>query len=200
MNKNAVFKLSYGLFVLTSRTGQKDNGCIVNTVQQVADNPLRITVAVNKANFTHDMIKQSGKFNVSILSEKAPFDIFKRFGFASGKDTDKFNSFDSIVRAENGILYVTAYTNAYMCAEVTESIDLGSHTLFIAEVKEAEILSDDNSVTYDYYHKNIKPKPQTTEKKGYRCKICGYVYEGEELPEDFVCPICKHPASDFEKI
>lgn len=200
MNTKAMFKLSYGLFVLTTRSKGKDNGCIVNTVQQAADKPLRITVAVNKANLTHDMIKESGLFNVSVLSEKATFDIFKRFGFASGKEVDKFDGFDNTRRADNGILYITEGTNAYMCAKVTDSVDLGSHTLFVTELTDCELLSEDASATYDYYHKNIKPKPQASEKKGYRCKICGYVYEGDNLPEDFTCPVCKHPASDFEKI
>ena len=201
MNTNAMFKLSYGLFVLTTKLQGKDNGCIVNTVPQIADKPLRIAVAVNKANYTHDMLKQSGIFNASILSEKATFDIFKRFGFASGRDTDKFKGFeDKTARSENGLIYITEGTNAYISGKVVDSVDLGSHTMFIAEVTDCELLSQDNSATYDFYHINIKPKPQATEKKGYRCKICGYVYEGESLPDDFVCPICKHPASDFEKI
>lgn len=200
MNTNAMFKLSYGLFVLTANADGKDNGCIVNTVQQAADKPLRITVAVNKANHTHDMLMKSGLFNVSVLSEKATFDIFKRFGFASGKDTDKFAGFNNTRRADNGILYVLEGTNAYMSGKIIDTVDLGSHTLFVAEVTDCELLSDDKSATYEYYHKNIKPKPQQNEKKGYRCKICGYVYEGDELPDDFTCPICKHPASDFEKI
>lgn len=200
MNEASMFKLSYGLFVLTARDGDKDNGCIVNTVQQVTSSPNRIIVAVNKGNYTHDMIKKTGVFNVSVLTEEAPFDIFKRFGFQSGRDTDKFAGCDCFKRAENGVVYVGRYVNAFISGKVAETVDLGTHTLFIADVTDGEVLSDVNSITYAYYHKNTKPKPQETAKKGWRCKICGYIYEGDELPADFVCLICKHGAADFERI
>ncbi|MDY2726238.1 MAG: flavin reductase [Anaerostipes faecalis] len=199
-NKNAMYKLSYGLFVLSAKNGEKDNGCIVNTVQQVTTSPNRILVAVNKGNFTHDMIMETGTFNVSILSEEATFDTFKHFGFQSGRDVDKLEKFDDYQRADNGIIYLTKGANAYLCAKVFHSIDMGSHTLFLADVTDGDVLNDTESVTYAYYHKNIKPKPEKTKKTGWRCKIFGYVYEGEELPADFICPICKHGAEDFEKI
>ena len=186
-------KFSYGLFVLTAKSGEKDNGCIINTAAQLTSSPNRINIAVNKANYTHDMILNTGVFNISFLSENTSFDTFKRFGFASGKDTDKFAGFEeNVARSANGLLYVTLGTNAY-----------GSHTLFVAEVTEAELLSQEPSVTYAYYFDHIKPKPQPKieeEKHGYVCKICGYVYEGDELPPDFICPLCKHGVDDFEKI
>ena len=200
MDNAAIFKLSYGLFVLSAKDGEKDNGCIVNTVQQVTTTPNRITVAVNKGNFTCEMISRTGAFNVSVLSTDVPFDIFKRFGFQSGRDVDKLEGFDDYARGENGIIYLSRYANAVISGKVVNTYDLGTHILFIADVTDAKILSDKDSVTYDFYHKNIKPAPQKTEKKGWRCKICGYIYEGEELPEDFICPICKHGAADFEPI
>lgn len=200
MDNAAIFKLSYGLFVLSAKDGEKDNGCIVNTVQQVTTTPNRITVAVNKGNFTCEMISRTGAFNVSVLSTDVPFDIFKRFGFQSGRDVDKLEGFDDCARGENGIIYLSRYANAVISGKVVDTYDLGTHILFIADVTDAKILSDKDSVTYDFYHKNIKPAPQKTEKKGWRCKICGYIYEGEELPEDFICPICKHGAADFEPI
>lgn len=198
IEKNSMFKFTYGLFVLTTKD-EKDNGCIVNTAQQVTQNPLRISVAVNKANYTHDMIAKTGVFNVSILSEKTPFEVFERFGFHSGRDTDKFKDCDYVGETENGIKYLTSYSNAVISGKVIEIIDCGSHSLFIADVTEAKVLSDEPSVTYQYYFDHIKPKPET-KKKGYVCKICGYVYEGDTLPDDFVCPLCKHPASDFEPL
>ena len=200
----AIQKFSYGLFVLTARSGDKDNGCIINTAAQLTSSPNRINIAVNKANFTHDMILNTGVFNNSVLAENTSFDTFKRFGFASGKDTDKFEGFlENTARSANGLLYVTAGTNAFMSAKVIEAHDYGSHTLFVAELTEAEVLRDEPSVTYAYYFEHIKPKPQPKieeEKHGYVCKICGYVYEGETLPPDFICPLCKHGAEDFEKI
>lgn len=199
IQKEAMFKLSYGLFVLTTKDGEKDNGCIINTVMQITDSPLQIAVCVNKSNFTHDMIVKSRKFNLSVLSEKADFEIFKRFGFSSGRDTDKFADYSNAKRSENGVLYVTQAVNAFMSANVTSVVDCGTHSMFIAEITEAQILNDDKSVTYEYYFANIKPKPEK-KKKGFVCKICGYVYEGDNLPEDFVCPLCKHPASDFEEL
>lgn len=198
---NAIHKLTYGLFILTARDGEKDNGCIINTVTQVTSEPNRITIAVNKANYTHDMIVRTGEFNVSVLTENSKFETYKHWGFQSGKDTDKLEAI-SFKRAENGITYIADETNAYISAKVVSSIDLGSHTLFIADVTASEVLSDDESVTYSYYHKNIKPsKPKTEEKKkGFICTICGYIYEGDTLPDDFICPLCKHPASDFEPL
>ena len=200
MNQAAMFQLSYGLFVLSAKDGEKDNGCIVNTVQQVTTTPNRISVAVNKGNFTHDMIRDTGSFNVSILSEEVPFEIFKHFGFQSGRDVDKLENFTEYARASNGIIYLNKYANAFLSASVAETVDLGTHTMFIADVTGGEVLSQVPSVTYAYYHKHIKPQPQETKKTGWRCKICGYIYEGEDLPADFICPICKHGASDFERI
>lgn len=199
-NQAAMFQLSYGLFVLSAKDGQKDNGCIVNTVQQVTTSPNRILVAVNKGNYTHDMIMKTGEFNASILSEDADFEIFKHFGFQSGRDVNKMEGLENFDRAENGIIYLTKGANAYISAKVVQTTDLGSHTLFLADVTDGDVLNNVPSVTYAYYHKNIKPQPQETKKTGWRCKICGYIYEGEELPADFICPICKHGAEDFEKI
>ena len=201
VDQGAIFKLSYGLFVLTAKDGEKDNGCIVNTAIQITSNPLRISIAAIKANFTHDMILKTGEFNVSILAESVPFATFQRFGFQSGRNVDKFAGCGYDVRAENGIRYVPEHTNAVISAKVAESYDYGTHTLFIADVTEAIVLSNERSVTYQYYFDNIKPKPEPPkEKKGYICKICGYVYEGETLPDGFICPICKHPAQDFEPV
>lgn len=200
MNTNALFKISYGLFILTAEENGFDNGCVINTLTQQTGNPCTVSVTVNKSNKTCEMIKSTGKFNVSVISENATFELFRHFGFQSGRDTEKFRDYPNSERAENGIYYIPGYTNAYFCCKVKSVTDLGTHLLFIAEVEDAEILSDFESMTYDFYHKNVKPKPQKTKKKGYRCKICGYIYEGETLPEDFVCPVCKHPASDFERI
>lgn len=200
MNKNTMFKISYGLYVLTASENGFDNGCIINTFSQVTDTPLQVSVTINKVNKTCEMIKNTGKFNVSILSEDVPFDIFKHFGFQSGSNVNKFEGYSDAKRSQSGLLYLTTYSNGYVCANVTETIDLGTHLMFIADVSECEILSDVASVTYDYYHKNIKPKPQEDKKVGYRCKICGYVYEGDPLPADYICPLCKHGAEDFEKI
>ena len=205
MNEKTMFQLTYGLFVLTARQGEKDNGCIINTAGQVTSVPNRISIAVNQGNYTHDLILAERKFNLSILSEAADFSLFKRFGFQSGRDCDKFAGFSSMKRSANGIYYVTEGTNGFISASVEQTLDLGTHTLFIAAVDDMEILSDIPSTTYTYYQNHIKPKPQAApqEKNGktvWRCRICGYEYEGEELPADFICPICKHPASDFEKV
>lgn len=205
MNTKAMYKLTYGLFVLTAKQGAKDNGCIINTAIQAASEPNQMSIAVNKANYTHDMVKATGEFTVSVISEKASFDLFKRFGFQSGRDVNKFDGFTGMNRASNGIYYVTEGTNAYFTVKVEKTEDLGSHTMFIGTITDMEVLSDDNSVTYSYYQDNIKPKPQAVGKAEdgqtiWRCRICGYEYVGEELPEDFICPICKHPAADFEKV
>ena len=200
MNTNALFKIGYGLYVLTAREGEKDNGCIVNSVMQVTSEPLQIAVCVNKNNYTCEMIQHTRKFNISILAEGSDFEIFKRFGYQCGRDIDKFAGFQDIKRSPNEVLYVTKNTNAFMSAFVHQEIDLGTHIMFIAQLVAAEVLSEKPTVTYDFYQKNIKPKPQATTTKGWRCKICGYVYEGENLPSDYICPICKHGAIDFEKI
>ena len=200
MDNKVLFNIGYGLYVLTANEGEKDNGCIINTVMQVTSDPLQIAIAVNKKNYTNEMIQRTKKFNVSILSESSKFEIFKHFGFQSGRDVDKFASFYDTKRSPNGVLYITQNTNSYMSAYVKQEIDLGTHTLFIARLVAAEILSEEPTVTYTYYQNNIKPKPQKTEKKGWRCKICGYIYEGEDLPVDFICPWCKHGAVDFERI
>lgn len=204
MDKKALYKLTYGLFILTSKQGEKENGCIINTAAQVTSEPNRISIAVNKSNFTHDMVLASGKFNVSVLSQDAEFSLFKHFGFQSGRDVDKFADFKDADHAENGIAFITKGTNAYFSAEVEQTIDLGSHTLFIASVTDMKVISDAPSASYDYYQNHIKPKPQAVPaaagKTIWRCTVCGYEYEGEELPADFICPLCKHPASDFEKV
>lgn len=200
MDKKAMYRLSYGLFVVTAKEGEKDNGCITNTVMQVTSSPNRISLAVNKENYTHDMILRTGKFLASVISEDASFDLFRHFGFQSGRDVDKFADFTDVKRTGNGLYAVTKGTNAWISAKVIQSVDLGSHTLFLAEVEDAEVLSDSPSATYAYYQDHIKPKPEKTKTVGWRCRICGYIYEGEELPADFICPICKHGAEDFEKI
>ena len=205
MNQAAMFQLSYGLFVLTARDGKKDNGCIINTATQVTSEPNRIAIAVNKTNYTHDMVMKTSAFTVSIISQDADFDLFQHFGFQSGRDVDKFEGFTACKRSSNGTMVVTSGTNAYISASVVSTMDLGTHTLFIADVTDGDVLTDVSSATYEYYHKNIKPQPQKPEKKNegktvWRCKICGYEYVGEELPADFICPLCKHPASDFEKV
>ena len=201
VEQNAMFSLSYGLFVLTARDGAKDNGCIINTVTQLTDTPKRISIAVNKANYTHDMIKKTGVFNVSVLSNDAPFAMFQPYGFQSGRDVDKFAGVQGMARATNGVYYLPYCTNAFISARVTQTIEFETHTLFIADVTEARQLSDVPSMTYAYYFANVKPKPsKLKEQHGWVCKICGYVYEGEELPADFICPLCKHGAEDFEKV
>ena len=201
VEQNAMFSLSYGLFVLTARDGAKDNGCIINTVTQLTDTPKRISIAVNKANLTHDMIQKTGMFNVSVLSNDAPFAIFQHYGFQSGRDVDKFAGVQGMARATNGVYYLPYCTNAFISARVTQTIEFETHTLFIADVTEARQLSDVPSMTYAYYFANVKPKPsKLKEQHGWVCKICGYVYEGEELPADFICPLCKHGAEDFEKV
>lgn len=202
VDNGAMFKLSYGLFVLTARENGRDNGCIINTAGMLTDTPKRIQIAVNKQNYTHDMILRTGEFNVSVLTEEVPFKLFQQFGFCSGRDTDKFEKVSYSDRTANGLRYVPEYTNAVISGKVVSAADYGTHTLFVAEVTEAKVLSGDSSVTYQYYFDHIKPKPApATEKKtGWVCKICGYVYEGEELPADYVCPLCKHGPEDFERL
>ena len=205
MDKKAMYKISYGLFVVTSAENGRDNGCITNTLAQVTSEPNRVSLCVNKANLTHDMILSSGIFSASVISEQADFALFKHFGFQSGRDADKFADFTDTKRLDNGLLAVTKGTNAVISGKVIQSVDLGSHTMFIADVTGMEVLSDAPSATYEFYQSNIKPRPEAVGKTSdgqtiWRCVICGYEYVGEELPEDFICPICKHPASDFEKI
>ena len=200
-----MYKLSYGLFVLTAKDEKKANGCITNTAIQVALEPDQLSLAVNKTNFTHDMVMNTRKANVSVISEVADFELFKHFGFQSGQDLDKFASFTDYKVAENGIPFITKGTNAYFSLDIKQTLDLGSHTLFIGEPTAMEVLDATASATYAYYQDNIKPKPEKvretkTGQTVWRCRICGYEYVGEELPEDFICPVCKHPASDFEKV
>ena len=205
IEKEAMYKITYGLFMLTTKDENKQNGCIVNTVAMLTDNPKRITVFVNKANYSEQLLRKNGVFNVSVLTESTPFDVFKQFGFQSGKDVEKFAG-KSYPTTENGFYYLPEYANAVMSAKVIDAHDYGTHTLFVAEVTEAKTLSGDKSVTYEYYQTNIKPKPatpaQTAEKatKKWVCTVCGYVHEGEELPADFICPWCKHPAEDFKPL
>ena len=201
-NKNdlsALFKIGYGLYVVTSNDGRKDNGLIVNTVTQVTNTPNRIAVVINKDNYSHHVIKQTGKMNVNCLSVDAPFSVFERFGFQSGRNVDKFEG-ETPLRSDNGLAFLPRYINAFMSLAVEQYVDLGTHGMFICSIAEARVISNADTMTYTYYQENVKPKPQTEGKKGYVCKICGYVYEGEELPEDFICPLCKHGAADFEEI
>lgn len=200
MGKDAMTNISYGLYVLSSAFGGKQNACIVNTAVQVTSTPLRISVTVNKANFTHELILKSKLFTVSLLDETAPFSVFQHFGFQTGRETEKIAGFPGIAYAGNGIAYLAEHTNSFIAASVVNTVDLGTHTMFIADVTETGNLSAMPSMTYSFYHANVKPKPQKTQKKGWRCKVCGYIYEGDELPEDFVCPICKHGSEDFEPI
>lgn len=197
MDKTAFYKFSYGLFVLTARENGKDNGCIINTAGQLTEDPARIQIAVNKSNLTHDMIMATGEFNISVLSEEAVFWIFQHYGFQSGRDVNKFEMIPE-ARTANGIRYVEGCTNGVMSGKVITTVDCGSHTLFIAEVTEAKVLSDAPSMTYQYYFDHVKPKPAKAEGK-WVCKICGYVHEGDDLPADFICPWCKHGAEAFEK-
>ena len=201
-NKNdltALFNIGYGLYVVTSNDGKKDNGCIVNTVSQLTSQPNRVAVCINKQNYSHHVIKQSGVMNVNCLSTEAPFKVFENFGFQSGRNVDKFANC-SPMRSDNGLVFLPHYINSFMSLKVEDYIDLGTHGMFICSVTEARVINHVETMTYTYYQKNVKPKPATEGKKGWVCKICGYVYEGDELPEDFICPLCKHGAADFEPI
>lgn len=201
-NKNdltALFNIGYGLYVVTSNDGKKDNGLIVNTVSQITNSPNRIAVAINKENYSHHIIKQTGKMNVNCLTVDAPFSVFEQFGFKSGRNTDKFADCQPL-RSDNGLVFLPRYINSFMSLKVEQYVDLDTHGMFICSITEARVLSDKETMTYTYYQNNVKPKPETEGKKGYVCKICGYVYEGDPLPEDFICPLCKHGAADFEKI
>ena len=201
-NKNdmtALFNIGYGLYVVTSNDGKKDNGLIVNTVTQVTNTPNRVAVTINKENYSHHVIKQSGKMNVNCLTVDAPFKVFETFGFQSGRNVDKFANCEPL-RSDNGLVFLPRYINAFLSLKVEQYVDFDTHGMFICSVTEARVLSDRETMTYTHYQNNVKPKPDTEGKKGYVCKVCGYVYEGEELPEDFICPLCKHGAADFEEI
>ena len=200
MDNNVMYKLSYGLFVITANKSGKDNGCIINTAMQVTDTPLRICFTINKTNLTHDMVINTGIFNICIISESATFDLFRHFGFQKGRETDKFNGYTRSKISKNGLRYITDGCNSYISGKVIQTVDLGTHTMFIADVTDCETLNNAPSATYAYYHAHIKPQPKKAEKTCYRCKICGYEYDGDELPEDFVCPLCGHGAADFEKV
>ena len=200
MNTNVMFKIQYGLFVLTAHEGDKDNGCIINTAQQVTSTPCQISIAVNKSNYTHDMIQRTKEFNVSVIAENATFDLFRHFGFQSGKDVDKFQNYESAKRSENGIYYVTEGVNSFISARVVSETDMGTHTIFGAVVTDGEVLTDFTSTTYNYYQQHIKPAKSAEQTKGWLCTICGYVYEGDPLPDGYICPICKHGVEAFEKI
>ena len=200
MDSKSLFKLTYGLYLLSANHDGKDNACIINTAMQVANNPDKISVAVTKGSLTCEMISASGKFNVSSISEKADFSLFEHFGMKTGRDTDKFAEFSNVKRSENGVLYLAAFANAFISVKVKQTVDLGTHLMFIGDMTDGEVLNEDDSCTYAYYHKHIKPAPKESKGKSvWVCTICGYEYEGEELPTDYICPLCKHPASDFEK-
>ncbi len=196
----ALFNIGYGLYVVTSRDGAKDNGLIVNTVTQLTNTPNRIGVTINKANLSHDIIKKTGLLNVNCLSVEAPFKVFENFGFRSGRDCNKFADCEEILRSDNGLIFLPRYINSFMSLKVESTVDLDTHTMFVCTVTESRVISPVETMTYNYYQQNVKPRPKTENKKGWVCKVCGYVYEGDELPEDFVCPLCKHGASDFERI
>ncbi len=200
MDIKALFNIGYGLYVLTAKDGDKNNGCIINTVMQVTDTTLAIVVGVNKQNLTHDMIMKTKEFNISVLTQNTPFDVFKHFGYQSGKATDKFTDYEEKLVGESGLFYLSKYSNSYLYCKVVEEFDFGTHSLFKAEVVDAHSINNDETVTYTYYQKYIKPKPTQEIKKGWRCNICGYIHEGKDLPSDFICPICKHGAKDFSKI
>ena len=198
LDPKALFKIGYGLYVVTSNDGKKDNGCIVNTVSQLTDSPLRVAVNINKLNYSHDIIKKSGVLNVNCLNNEAPFSVFQDFGFRSGRDCDKFEN-KEVLRSENDLVVLPNYVNAFISLRVDNYVDLGTHGMFICTVTESKIINNIETMTYNYYQANVKPKPNTEKKKGYVCKICGYVHEGD-LPDDFICPLCKHGAADFEEI
>ena len=198
LDPKAMFKIGYGLYVVTSNDGKKDNACIVNTVSQLTDTPLRVAVNINKMNYTHDIVKKSGVLNVNCLNNEAPFSVFQKYGFVSGKDVDKFAG-EEVMRSENGLVVLSNYINAFISLKVDNYIDLGTHGMFICSITESKIINNIETMSYSYYQNNVKPKPDTEKKKGYVCKVCGYVHEGD-LPDDFICPLCKHGAADFEEI
>ncbi|MDY6437132.1 MAG: flavin reductase [Bacteroidales bacterium] len=199
MDTKSLSKIGYGLYVLTTNYDNIDNGCIINTVQQVTSNPLRLSIVVNKNNYTHDLILDSCVFNINVLTTETPFKVFEHFGFQSGRSVNKFAGCEQELRAVNHVLYLPKYINAYFACRMVKSIDLGTHTMFIADVLDAVQVNDKDTVTYDYYQKNIKPKNKLT-KGCWVCKVCGWVYEGEQLPDDIVCPLCKHGKEEFEYV
>lgn len=203
IDTNALYNIGYGLYVITSNDGTKDNGMIGNTVIQVTSNPMQVVVCINKGNYSHDVINQTGIMNVNCLSTEAPFSVFEKFGFSSGKDKNKFEG-DEVVRSENRLVYLSKYINSFMSLKVENYIDFGTHGMFVCSITEAKVVSKAETMSYAYYHKNVKPKPNATKdssgKKKWVCKICGYVHEAEELPEDFECPICGHGPADFEEL
>ena len=199
VDATALYNIGYGLYVVTSNDGKRDNGLIVNTVTQVTNTPNRVAVTINKLNYSCETIAKTGKLNISTLSQEAPFKVFQHFGFQSGKNVDKFADFSHAQRAANGLLFLDKYSNAFICCKVTEQVDLGTHIMFICDVVQCANLNQSETMSYTYYQQNVKPKPDA-EKKGYVCKICGWVYEGEELPEDLICPLCKRGAADFEPL
>lgn len=197
---SAMSAIPYGLFLLAANDGRRDNACVINTVMQVTTSPNQVVFTVNRRNLTHDMVKEAGRFALSVLSEEAPLALYQRFGFQSGRDKDKFAGYADVARGEGGGLYLTRGANAWMEGQVETLTDLGSHSLFLAQITQSGLLSSAPSATYDYYQRQIKPKPAPSPKKRWVCKVCGYIYEGESLPADFICPWCKHPAEDFEPL
>lgn len=201
-NKNdlkALFNIGYGLYVVTSNDGKKDNGLIVNTVSQVTNTPNRVAVTINKQNYSHHVIKQTGIMNVNCLDISAPFSVFQRFGFQSGRSVDKFADMETL-KSDNGLVFLPRYINSFMSLKVESYVDLDTHGMFICSVTEARVISKNETMSYTYYQNNVKPKPETEGKKGFVCKVCGWVYEGDTLPDDIICPLCKHGAADFEPI
>lgn len=199
IDQKAIQAIGYGLYVATTSDGIKDNGCIVNAVMQVSGTPLRVAVSVNKGNYTHEILRKTGKVNINTLDVTAPFDLFKHFGYQSGRDVEKFTGFDEL-RSENGLRILPGAINSWMSLEVEQYVDLNSHGMFVCRVTESGVVSDKEGMSYAYYQKNVKPQPKPKKAKGYICKVCGYVYEGQELPADFICPWCKHGAEDFEPL
>ena len=199
IDTTALFNIGYGLYVITSNDGVKDNGAIVNAVVQITNTPNRVAVTINKQNYSHDTIKKTGIMNINCLSTDAPFSVFKDFGFVSGRDKNKFEG-KTFSRSENGLAVLNEYINSFISLKVEQYVDFDTHGMFVCTVTEAQKITSLETMTYTYYQNNVKPKPEAKKKKGYVCKICGYVYEGDPLPEDFICPWCKHPASDFEPI
>jgi len=197
----ALFKASYGLYLLSAKDEQKDNACVINTFLQVTSNePFGCLISINRQNFTSELLTKTRKFNVSVLTVETPFELMQRFGYQSGRDVDKFNDFANVSRSQNGLLYLTNYSNAFMSFDVMDILDFGTHNLVKATLTECMTLNQQASLTYDYYQQNIKPKPQTNIKTGFRCTVCGYIHEDNVLPADIICPLCKHGASSFEKI
>ena len=199
IDASAMYRIGYGLYVVTSHDGKRDNGLIVNSINQVTNTPNRIAVTIDKRNYSHDVIARTGIMNVNCLSEDAPFSVFENFGFQSGRDADKFKGI-SFERTQNGLAVLPEYINSVISLKLEQYVDLDTHGMFVCAVEEARVISEADTMTYTYYHKNVKPKPRARKKKGFVCKICGYIYEGDVLPEDFICPLCKHPVSDFEPI